>query len=63
MLVHLCIFYDYFCAATIELSVVTETIWSAKPEIFILQPFKEKCANPWSKFLKPRSIYWGPMDK
>lgn len=61
MLIYLCIFCDYFCAATIELSIVTETIWSAEPKIFY--PFKEKCANPWSKLLKQRYVYWGPVDK
>lgn len=58
MLIHLCIFYECFCAVTAELSSCDiETIWAAKPKILTLEAFKKKYADPCSKLLKQRPMY------
>ena len=51
MLIHfcLCIFYGYFCVIGAELSSCgRDHLAYLKHNMFIFQPFKKKCAHPWS---------------
>ena len=51
MLIHfcLCIFYGYFCVIGAELSSCErDRLAYLKHNMFIFQPFKKKCAHPWS---------------
>lgn len=45
MLIHLCIFNDYFCSTTAELDIHRD-LWPTKPKIFTFCPLQNQFANP-----------------